>query len=520
MQRKLRYVALFTAACALGACVGPNYVPPVQDTAELRNFLDIGKATRAPVPVLAGTSAAPVDVDWWHTFHDPILSRLESRVAAENLDVQTATLRLAESRAQVASTAAAALPTINGTASDFHEQYSQNSIFKLVPVPGIGTSQINSGFNNYSIGFDASWELDLWGHVARQIEAADAQLVASAESRRDTLVSSLAEVARDYINLRGTQEQLRIARANLKIEEEILGVTRVRQEKGLVTGLDVESAAAQVESVKAQIPQLEAQEVQSINAISLLLGEPPLALSQELVAPRATPPAPPRVPIGLPSELARRRPDIRMAEANLHAAVANIGVAIAEFYPSVRLNGSPTLQALEPKDIFKGTSLQYTNLGPSVTLPIFEGGRLKANLMLQEKRQQEAAVAYHRAVLSAWHDVINALTAYKSEQLRRERLRQQVAHARAALGLARSRYEQGVAEFTTLLDDARTVLEAEQQFAQSTTNVSVDLVALYKALGGGWEETYPDAGAVKPPVLLSALPAQLAQSVPTIIATP
>jgi NodT family efflux transporter outer membrane factor (OMF) lipoprotein len=484
----------------------------VPDTAALHNFLDIGKPAPSPLPVLAGTSSAPTDVEWWRMFHDPVLSRLEARVADQNLDVLTATLRVAESRSQVSSTAAAALPTLSGNASDYHEAFSQNSLFKLIPLNSLGggssssSSQINTGFNNYTVGFDASWELDLWGHVARQVEAADAQLVATAESRRDTLISSLAELARDYVNLRGTQSLVRIAKDNLKVEEEILDVTRVRQEKGLVTGLDVESAAAQVESVKAQIPQLEAQEVQAINAISLLLGEPPLGLSRELIATKAVPANPPRLPIGLPSELARRRPDIRMAEAQLHAATANIGVAIAEFYPSVRLNGSPTLQALEPKDIFKGSSLQYMNIGPSVTLPIFEGGRLKSNLVLQEKRQQEAAIAYHKAVLSAWHDVVNSLTAYKSEQLRRARLKAQVDHARQALMLARSRYEQGVAEFTTLLDDARTVLQAEQQYAQSTTNVSIDLIALYKALGGGWELTYPDIGAVRPPTLLSALP--------------
>jgi NodT family efflux transporter outer membrane factor (OMF) lipoprotein len=499
----------------MAACVGPDYTPPVPGLTESRTFLDTGKRASSSIPILGGTSSAPTDAQWWRIFHDPTLTRLESRVAEENLDVQTATLRVAESRSQVASTAAAAFPTLSGNASDYHEAFSQNSLFKLIPLnsTGSGPSQINTGFNNYTIGFDASWELDLWGHVARQIEAADAQLVATAESRRDTLVSSLAELARDYVNLRGTQSLIRIAKDNLRVEQEILDVTRVRQEKGLVTGLDVESAAAQVESVKAQIPQLQSQEVQGINTISLLLGEPPLALSRDLIATRAVPSNPPRVPIGLPSELARRRPDIRMAEAQLHAATANIGVAVAEFYPSVRLNGSPTLQALAPKDIFKGSSLQYMNVGPSVTLPIFEGGRLKSNLVLQEKRQQEAAIAYHKAVLSAWHDVVNALTAYKSEQLRRERLKAQVSHAREALMLARSRYDQGVAEFTTLLDDARTVLQAEQQYAQSTTNVSVDLIALYKALGGGWELTYPDAGAAHPPTLLSAVvPGVLSQT--------
>ena len=515
-------VAAVVAAAAMAGCVGPNFVPPIPATADSRTFLDTGKAVRSPVPVLAGTSSAVTEAQWWRIFRDPELTRLEARVLDENLDVKTATLRVAESRAQVASTAAAALPTLNGTASDYREQFSQNSLFKLIPITSIGSTggsgsgssgssgsssnQITTGFNNYSVGFDASWELDLWGHIARQVEAADAQYLGMEEMRRNTLVSTYAELARDYVTLRGTQAQLRIVKDNLKVEEAILGITRVRQSNGLVTGLDVESAASQVDSVRAQIPQLQAQEVNQINMISLLLDQPPLGLSRELIDPKAVPPNPPVVPIGLPSELARRRPDIRMAEANLHAATANIGVAVAEFYPSVRLNGSPTLQALAPKDLFKGTSLQYMNVGPSVTLPIFEGGRLKSNLVLQEKRQQEAAIAYHQAVLGAWHDVINALTSYRTEQSRRDRLQAQVGHARQALDLARSRYEQGVAEIAILLDNERTLLGAEQQLAQSTTNVSTDLVALYKALGGGWELSYPDPKARLPPLLAAGVP--------------
>ena len=515
-------VAAVVAAAAMAGCVGPNFVPPIPATADSRTFLDTGKAVRSPVPVLAGTSSAVTEAQWWRIFRDPELSRLEARVLDENLDVRTATLRVAESRAQVASTAAAALPTLNGNASDYREAFSQNSLFKLIPITSIGSTggsgsgssgssgsssnQITTGFNNYSVGFDASWELDLWGHIARQVEAADAQYLGMEEMRRNTLVSTYAELARDYVTLRGTQAQLRIVKDNLKVEEAILGITRVRQSNGLVTGLDVESAASQVDSVRAQIPQLQAQEVNQINMISLLLDQPPLGLSRELIDPKAVPPNPPVVPIGLPSELARRRPDIRMAEANLHAATANIGVAVAEFYPSVRLNGSPTLQALAPKDLFKGTSLQYMNVGPSVTLPIFEGGRLKSNLVLQEKRQQEAAIAYHQAVLGAWHDVINALTSYRTEQSRRDRLQAQVGHARQALDLARSRYEQGVAEIAILLDNERTLLGAEQQLAQSTTNVSTDLVALYKALGGGWELSYPDPKAKLPPLLAAGVP--------------
>ncbi len=500
----------------VAGCVGPNFVPPIPATADSRTFLDTGRAVRTPVAVLPGTTGAPTDVAWWASFKDAELSRLEARVADRNLDVRTATLRIAQSRANVASTASQALPTLNGTFQDYRQQFSQNGLFSLVPIQslagagggggaagggGANLSQANrivTGFNNYVIGFDAAWELDLWGRVARSIEAADAQYAMNEDMRRDTLVSMTAELARDYVSLRGTQELIRIAKDNLKVDQEIFNVTKVRQDKGLVTGLDVEQAASQVESVRAQIPTLEAQEIQQINMISFLLDEPPLGLSAELITPKAVPRNPPRVPLGLPSELARRRPDIREAEAQLHAATANIGVAIAEFYPSVRLNADPTLQALDPKNIFKGTSLQYMQVGPSVTLPIFQGGRLKANLTMMEKSQQQAAIAYHRAVLNAWHDVVNQLTSYRTEQQRRDRLLAQVGHARQALAFARSRYDQGVADFTTLLQNAQTVLTAEQQLAQSTTNISTDLVALYKALGGGWELTYPDPHALPP----------------------
>ncbi len=497
------------AAAGLAGCtgVGPDFVAP-KALLPVASFLEGGKA---PAAIVANdVTRAPIDAQWWRAFHDPVLSELESRVADQNLDVRTATLRLAESRAQRSVTASAELPTLNGTGQYQRERLSQNGIVSLIPASifgggttggagattaGASTSSFSTPISIYNVGFDASWEIDVWGHVRRQIEAADANLDASAEQRRDTLVSSLAEVARDYVQLRGTQALIRIAKDNITVEKEILGIAKVRQEKGLTTGLDTESAAAQVASVEAQLPQLEQQEIQGINAIGLLLDEPPLALSRQLLPVKSVPATPPRVPVGLPSELARRRPDIRMAEAQLHMATADIGVAVAEFYPSVRFNGTPTLQALDAKNLFKGSSLNYV-IGPTVTLPIFEGGRLKSTLVLREKQQQEAAISYHKTVLQAWHDVVNAMTAYRTEQDRRLKLKEQVEHARAALVLARSRYSDGVADFTTLLTNAQTVLTAEQQFAQSTANVSVDLVALYKALGGGWELTYPDPNAL------------------------
>jgi NodT family efflux transporter outer membrane factor (OMF) lipoprotein len=215
-------------------------------------------------------------------------------------------------------------------------------------------------------------------------------------------------------------------------------------------------------------------------------------LKAELARPHSEPASPPRVPLGIPSELARRRPDIRAAETQLHAATANIGVAVGAFYPTVQLNGTVGLDALDYTNLWKGSSLQYT-LGPSISLPIFAGGRLRNTLELRDAQQQEAAIAYHKTVLQAWHDVVNALVAHRLEQDRRARLRAQADHSRQALDLARTRYNDGVTDFLTVLDTERTLLQAEQQHAASTTNVALDLVQLFKALGGGWEQTFPDS---------------------------
>ncbi|MGH6936569.1 MAG: efflux transporter outer membrane subunit [Methylocella sp.] len=449
-------------------------------------------ADRAPAPSAKG-DALPADPNWWGTFRDPILTSLARRVAAANFDVNAATLKLAESRAQLGAVASAALPAINGNASYQRQLFSQNGLVSLgKQLAPPGRSFTVPPISIYQLGFDASWELDLWGRVRRQIESAGAQIEASENQRRDMLVSTMAELARDYIQLRGVQAQIAISNENLKSTDDILQLTKARTARGLTTQLDVENAAAQAQSIRAQLPGLENQESMAINAISLLLDEPPGALRSELARPKLVPPVPPRVPLGIASELARRRPDIRAAEAQLHAATSDIGVAVADFYPSVRLNSSNVeLNALDSKNLWKGSSLQYV-LGPSLSLPIFAGGRLKSTLELREIQQQEAAIAYHKAVLQAWHEVVNALVTYRTEQRRRMRLKDQVDHARRALALSRTRYDAGVTDFISVLDAERTLLQAELEHAQSTTNVSTNLVQLYKALGGGWEQTFPE----------------------------
>jgi NodT family efflux transporter outer membrane factor (OMF) lipoprotein len=494
-RSKGRFVGVVVAPMLLAGCmIGPDFVLPDPHLPEKSFNGDNG------VPVSDARLPPPTDPTWWAVFHDPILTDLERHVAEANLDVRTATIRLAESRFQRGVTAAAELPSINADAKYTREQYSQNGIVSLlgallgpsasggIPVPPI---------NDYNVGFDASWELDLWGKVRRQVEAADAQVDQAEDQRRDALVSSLAELARDYIQLRGVQTQIRIANDNLKADRDILQLTQQRQQNGVQNGLDVENAAAQVESIRAQLPTLEQQESQYINALSLLLDQPPGALRAELGRPRSIPLAPPRVPLGIPSELARRRPDIRAAEDQLHAATATIGVAVGAFYPSVQLNGTVGLDALDFTNLWKGSSLQYM-VGPSVSLPIFAGGRLKKTLELRDAQQQEAAIFYHKTVLQAWHDVVNALVARWLEQARRARLRAQADHSRLALTLARARYTDGVEQFVTVLDAERSLLQAEQQYAASTTTASLNVVQLFKALGGGWEETFPD-----PPVIAS-----------------
>ena len=510
---------------ALAGCtVGPNFERPAPWWSPAAWF------GGHPTPLVRSEPvAAPIDPNWWDLFRDPELTSLENRIAGSNLDVQVATVRIAESRAQLGIARADLFPRFNADGSYTRERISPlgaiaalgggtagggpngasgfasggNANFAsgaggfngasgtlgAIPVSSTGARTIPP-FDLWQYGFDSSWEIDLWGQVRRGVESARASMQAAAENRRNTLVSALAELARDYIQLRGIQRNIQIVRENLRSAQESLRLTQERAASGLTNELDVSNAQAQVNNVAAQIPNLQQQEAQAINALSLLLGQAPRALQAELGTPKPIPPVPPQVPIGLPSDLIRRRPDIRSAEAQLHAATADIGVAVAAFFPSVSLSGSFGLQALTLAKAFSWDARQY-GVGPTISLPIFQGGRLRETLQLRKQQQREAAITYQRTVLQALHDVDDALIAYTNEQRRRDQLQQDVNASRRALDLARQRYTQGVSTFLDVLDAERTVLAAEQQLNDSTTTVSTNLVALYKALGGGWETTYP-----------------------------
>ena len=306
-------------------------------------------------------------------------------------------------------------------------------------------------------------------------------------------MTALAEIARDYVQLRGVQRTIQITRENLASAQQSARLTRERQRAGLTTDLDVANAEGQVASNAASLPPLEQQQAQLVNAIGLLLGAPPRALAADLLPVQMVPPVPPRVPVGLPSELARRRPDIRQAEAQLHAATADIGVAEADFYPRITLAGSFAFQSLQLRDLADWAARTYS-FGPSISLPIFDGYRRKGTLELRKQQQQEAAIAYQKAVLQAFTEVDDALTAYQAEQRRNAQLQEAVKQNRLALNLAQQRYRQGISDFLEVLTAQRSLFAAEEQLARSTATVSTNLVQLYKALGGGLGVQLPGSG--------------------------
>jgi NodT family efflux transporter outer membrane factor (OMF) lipoprotein len=503
-RRKLLAAAVLIAPTLAGCTVGPDFEQPASWYSPVSWFQG------RPPKVVAGPAASeevaePIDPQWWKLFNDPQLTALEQRIADANLDIRVQTIRLAESRASLGIARADAFPQVNGNANYTREKQSQDGVISLLggsSSPATGTngasgtsgglpnSALNKPFNLFQYGFDASWEIDFWGRVRRNVESADATSRASEESRRDTLLSALAEMARDYVQLRGVQRQIEITQQNLEAAQQSQRLTQERASGGLTTDLDVAQAATLVATTAAQLPGLQTQAAQLINAIALLLGQPPNTMTAELATTKPIPPVPPRVPVGLPSELARRRPDIRRAEAQLHSATATVGVAVADFYPRVTLSGSAAIQAIDGANLAEWAARSYS-IGPSITLPIFEGGRLKRTLELRQAQQQEAAITYQRTVLNALHEVDNALTAYDSEQRRRAQLEQAVAQGRRALGLARDRYTQGIADFLSVLDAQRNLLAAQQQLTDSTTTISTNLIQIYKALGGGWEGDFP-----------------------------
>jgi len=489
-----------------GACsVGPDFTPPDaqapdnwHDLQRVQNPPDDMRFPHASMPSLVATNADP-DPRWWRQFNDTTLDSLVDRAAAGNLDLKSAVLRIAAAREQAVVSGAQGLPQLSANASYKREQLGlkgllqSQGVYDKVNALGPNSASVTGALNSltapvslFQDGFDASWELDLFGRVRRSVESANAQTESAIENRNDALVSLEAEVAQTYSQLRGAQLLKRITLAEIDSEQQILDLTREQARVGLTSQSDVESATAQVGSLQAQLQQFDAQIAQAMNGLAVLTGSAPGALDEELEAPGAVPPVPPSVPVGLPSTLARRRPDIRRAESDLHAATAEIGVAVAQMYPDVSLTGTIGTRATQAKYLAHWSSLFWT-VGPSISLPIFEGGALRANVRIAKAQAGQAALQYRSTVLKALQDVDNALVSYRTDQDRREALTRTVEANRISLQLATDSYRKGLVSFITVLDAERQLAGTREQLAQSTVSVTTDLIAVYKALGGGWQ---------------------------------
>ena len=468
----------------LGGCtVGPSYQTPT-----------------APLPITwgelpeSGVTSEPMAIaHWWLTLGDPLLNSLVQRAVMANLELRLAKARVREARALRGVTAAGLWPTINGGGTYLRYRTSENAFADSSSTSSSGGTS-SSGATSFSLdgdlfqtNFDSAWELDFFGRVRRSVEAAEADIAAAEENQRDILVTLVAEVARNYAELRGVQSQLVVTRNNIQAQQESVEITNVRFQSGLTTGLDVAQAEAQLATTLSQVSTLESARQQSMHHLGVLLGQLPETLIDELAPEKRIPLVPPEITVGLPSELLRRRPDVRRAEREVAAATARVGVATADLFP--RFIFSANIIGLRSTDItdLALASSRFWLVGPTVSWPLFDAGRIRANIEVQNAREEQALVRYEQTVLTAVEEVENALVSYTREQMRHRTLTAAVEANRRSVALANEQYTRGFGDFLNVLIAQRALYNAEDQVVQSERTIVSNLIALYKALGGGWE---------------------------------
>jgi NodT family efflux transporter outer membrane factor (OMF) lipoprotein len=465
-----------------GCTVGPDYRPPESHVPDAWSGTGAAAVSAARI-----TPSPPVElVQWWNTFNDPVLSSLIGRAVVSNLDLRLAEGRVRQARASRGVVAAGFWPQVDASAN-YVRSYDGSSPSASSSMAGSPSGTTVAARDLFQAGLDAAWELDIFGGVRRNIEASNADIQASEEDRRGVLVTLAAEVGTNYLNLRGFQQQIAIAQKNLKAQRHTAEITRKRFEAGFVSALDVASAQAQVATTESQIPSLESAAQGAIYSLSVLLGREPGALLRELSTETPIPPAPPEIPVGLPSDLIRRRPDIRRAEAQIHAATARIGVATADLFPKFSLTGAFGFSSSDLSSLANWSSRVWS-FGPSVSWPIFAGGRIWWNIQVQNALEEQALIAYEKTVLTALKEVETALVAYAKELERRKSLTDAAENNARAVDLAMKRYIAGRTDFLAVLLFQGTLFQSEDSLVQSTRNLTTNLIALYKALGGGWEE--------------------------------
>jgi multidrug efflux system outer membrane protein len=478
----------------LAACVavGPNYQPP-ESNVPARWSETTEKVSVAEHPDLS---------TWWTLFGDPVLTSLVSRAVSSNQDIRIAATRIREARAQRRMVAADRFPTINSSASYARSETGENALLGQIgqnlsqSIQGL--NQIEGSQNLYQVGFDAGWELDIFGGRRRAVEEADAAVAATEEDGRDVLVSLVAEVSRNYLELRGAQQRLVVATENSALQEKTLDMFRKRFQLGFGNELAVRQAEAQLAMTVAQIPVLEAAAQQSVNQLSLLLGQPPGSLAVELTGKGAIPAAPAQIPAGLPSDLLRQRPDIRRAERQLAAATADVGVATAELFPHFSLSAFLGFESPNLSDLVSRGSRLWS-AGPAVKWNVFDAGRARAGVEASDSRRERAQIVYEKTVLSALVEAENAMVAFSREQQTRKNLQDSVAAAKRAVEISEKQYALGLIDFVTVLQAEMALSQSQDQLVQSEQRLSQNMVAVYKALGGGWpEEGHREAESRKP----------------------
>ena len=462
MNLKLLLTTLGLVALA-GCAVGPNYHQPKMP--EPATFANIAAATNGPIAT-----------NWWHNFNDLTLERLIMLAATNNHDLRLAQARLQEARALWTAARFDYAPTV---INDNYYRVTQESI---ATQPGKARNERNMEL--YRVGFDATWELDLWGKTRRNVEAARATVEAVSASRDDILVSVRAEVAANYLELRGIQAQLGVARRNATNQADIVKLAEVLRDGGQGTQLDVARARSLLNETLATVPPLETVEEQAIHRLSVLCGQSPTTLRGELIAPQPLPASPSDVVIGDPTSLLRRRPDIRAAERSLASSTADIGVAVADLFPALTFVGSVGLQANHPGDLGKSGTAQW-GFGPHLTWAAFDLGRVKQRIRAADARAQGSLAIYEKTVLLALEETENSLVAFSRGRQRLDFLREAERAAQEAVELAHQRYRDGVTDFLSVLDAERTLLSLQEQVVLNQTRTATSLVAVYKALGGG-----------------------------------
>lgn len=464
----------------LSACkLGPDYVTPE---------LDMPDAWQRTVEDELDDDAAPL-ARWWESLDDSVLTELIERGATQNLDLRVAFARIERARALYGIAAGQRVPDVDGAGFAIRARSSESTT-PFLP-PGLGRTN-----DIYNTGINGSWEVDLWGRVSRSIEASDAQLGASIENYRDVLVVLLAQIGFTYVEVRELQARIAFLDRNIESQRDTLQLTRDRYETDIAPELDLRQAELNLANTESQMPVLRQLLAQAVHRLGVLVGEHPGALVTLLEEPSPIPSGAGAPRTGLPADLVRRRPDVRRAERRLAAATAEVGIATAALYPEFRLNGSLGYEATS--DLLDSANVAWS-FGPAFNWNLFDGGRVRGRIRVEEAEVEEALASYEGAVLAALEDVENALTFYLEERIRRDALTRSVEAAERSVQLVRELYRSGLTDFQNVLDTERFLFQQQDQLAASEGQVVQNLINLYRALGGGWQpepEAEPDQSEV------------------------